>query len=179
MRIGIVSGDDVLAILRKQPKLFPHLETREPLSSVTDSLVTANVYLGAAPIVDAIRTNAQIVITGRVADPSLTVAPCIAHFNWHSNDWPRIAGATVAGHLVECGTQVTGGISTNWMNLDSSNIGYPIVEVSPDGSCVVAKPAGTGGRVNEQTVKEQLLYEIGDPRIISARMQRCPFSSCT
>jgi hypothetical protein len=143
MRIGVISGDDVLPILRQRPELFPHLESGEPISTVADSLVTANAYLGAAPLVEAIRSNAQIIITGRVADPSLTVAPCMAHFNWAADDWPRIAGATVAGHLIECGTQVTGGISTNWMNLNASNIGYPIVEVSADGSCVV--------------------YEIGDP----------------
>jgi len=163
IRIGIVGGDDVLQILRERPGLFPHLETGAPLSTVADSLVTANAYLGASPLVDAIRSGADILITGRVADPSLTVAPCIAHFNWPANDWPRIAGATIAGHLIECGTQVTGGISTSWMDLNASNIGYPIVEVFADGSCVVTKPAGTGGKVTEQTVKEQLLYEIGDP----------------
>jgi hypothetical protein len=163
LKIGIVSGDDVLPVLREQPDLFPHLETREPVSTVADSLVTANAYLGAAPIVEAIGHGADIVVTGRLADPSLTVAPCIAHFGWSPDDWSRIAGATVAGHLIECGTQVTGGISTHWMDLNASEIGYPIVEISADGSCVVTKPAGTGGRVDEQTVKEQLLYEIGDP----------------
>jgi acyclic terpene utilization AtuA family protein len=163
MRIGVISGDDVLPMLRERPELFPHLESGAPLSSVADVLVTANAYLGAASLVEAILSSARIIITGRVADPSLTVAPCIAHFNWPADDWNRIAGATVAGHLIECGTQVTGGISTNWMNLNASNIGYPIVEISADGSCVVTKPAGTGGAVNEQTVKEQLLYEIGDP----------------
>jgi hypothetical protein len=163
MKIGIVTGDDVLPILRERSRDFPHLETGVALSTVADALVTANAYLGAAPIVDAIRAGADIVVTGRVADPSLTVAPCIAHFNWSNDHYPRIAGATIAGHLIECGTQVTGGISTNWMNLDNQDIGYPIVEISSDGSCVVTKAAGTGGRVNEQTVKEQLLYEIGDP----------------
>jgi hypothetical protein len=162
MKIGVVTGDDVLPILYEPSQDFPHLETGVALSTVAKDLVTANAYLGAAPIVEAIRAGADIVVTGRVADPSLTVAPCVAHFNWSNNDYPRIAGATIAGHLIECGTQVTGGISTNWMNLDNHDIGYPIVEVSPDGSCVVTKPAGTGGRVNEQTVKEQLLYEIGD-----------------
>ncbi len=120
--------------------------------------------LAPAPVAEALKQGADIVITGRLADPSLTVAPCIAHFDWSPDDHDRIAGATVAGHLIECGTQVTGGISTDWLHLpDVANIGYPIVEVSEDGSCVVTKPVGTGGRVNERTVKEQLLYEIGDP----------------
>lgn len=163
LRVGLVTGDDVLPLLRERPTDFPHLESREPLSTVLDSLVTANAYLGAAGIVESLRAGADIVVTGRVADPSLTVAPCIAHYGWKFDDWNRIAGATVAGHLIECGTQVTGGISTHWLDLDTTSIGFPIVEVAEDGSCVVTKPTGTGGAVNERTVKEQLLYEIGDP----------------
>ncbi|HEY2588955.1 MAG TPA: acyclic terpene utilization AtuA family protein [Tepidisphaeraceae bacterium] len=163
LKIGLVTGDDVLPLLRERPADFPHLETRNSLSSVLDSVVTANAYLGAAGIVEALRAGADIVVTGRVADPSLTVAPCIAHYDWKLDDWDRIAGATVAGHLIECGTQITGGISTHWLDLDTRNIGFPIVEVADDGSCVVTKPAGTGGVVDERTVKEQLLYEIGDP----------------
>lgn len=162
LRVSVVTGDDVLPLLRERPADFPHLENGQPLSTVLDSLVTANAYLGAAGIVEALRAGADIVVTGRVADPSLTVAPCIAHFGWNPDDWDRIAGATVAGHLIECGTQVTGGISTHWLELDTRNIGFPIVEVAGDGSCVVTKPAGTGGAVDERTVKEQLLYEIGD-----------------
>lgn len=161
--IATVQSDDVLPILRENPAGFPHLETGAPLTSVLDSLVTANAYLGAAPLVEAIRGGADLVVTGRVADPSLTVGPCIAHYGWAPNDWGRVAGATVAGHLIECGTQVTGGISTHWLDLEATDIGYPVVEVSADGSCVVTKPPGTGGLVNERTVKEQLLYEIGDP----------------
>ena len=163
IKIGVVSGDDVLPLLEERPEAFPHLESGNSLPDLAGALVTANAYLGAAPLVEAIRAGADLVITGRVADPSLTVAPCIAHFGWKPDDWGRLAGATVAGHLIECGTQVTGGISTNWLDIDPFNIGYPIVEVSPDGSCVVTKPASTGGRVNAQTVKEQLVYEIGNP----------------
>ncbi|HEY7087298.1 MAG TPA: acyclic terpene utilization AtuA family protein [Tepidisphaeraceae bacterium] len=150
LKIGVVSGDDVLSLVRNEPAPAP--------------LITANAYLGAAPIVEAIRQDADIIITGRVADPSLTVAPCIAHFNWRDDEYDKLAGATVAGHLIECGTQVTGGISTDWMNIpEPANIGFPIVEVREDGSCTVTKPAGTGGRVDGHVVKEQLLYEIGDP----------------
>ncbi len=164
LKIGVVSGDDVLSLLRRDPGSFRHLEDGTSLDSVAAELVSANAYLGACPVVKAIADGADIVIIGRVADPSLTVAPCIAHFGWTATDYNKIAGATVAGHLIECGTQVTGGISTDWLDLpDPAHIGFPVAEIHSDGSCVITKPAGTGGRVSEQTVKEQLLYEIGDP----------------
>ena len=166
MKIGVVTGDDVLPVLQTDAgtKAFTNLETGEPIKKISESLVTANAYLGAQPVADALAAGADIVITGRVADPSLTVAPCMAEFGWSPNDHDRIAGATIAGHLIECGTQVTGGISTDWLQIpDAANIGFPVVEVSRDGACVVTKPERTGGVVNERTVKEQLLYEIGDP----------------
>ncbi len=164
-KIGVVTGDDVLPHILQDPNspTYSHLETKQTLGSQAKELVTANAYLGAEKIVEAIQNGADIIITGRIADPSLVVAPCIAHFNWTASDFNPLAGATVAGHLIECGTQVTGGISTDWLNLPNTNIGFPIVEVSADGSCIVTKPHGTGGAVNEQTVKEQLLYELGDP----------------
>ncbi len=165
--IAIVDGDDVLEQLRAETIDAPlrrNLDTNEPLSSVRDRLVTANAYLGAQPVAEALALGADIVITGRVADPSLTVAAC-AHFHgWAWDDWPRLAGATVAGHLIECGAQVTGGISTDWLMVPNvDRIGFPIVEVAEDASFVVTKPRGSGGGVTEQTVKEQLVYEIGDP----------------
>ena len=176
-RIAVVSGDDVSALIRRSShsgtvtsrfdtgsSRFDNLETGAPLGTVLDRLVSANAYLGARPITKALELGADVVITGRVADPSLTVAPAVRHFGWRWDDFDRLAGATVAGHLIECGAQLTGGIATNWLDVpDVANIGYPVVEIEEDGSCVVTKPAGTGGRVNEQTVKEQLLYEIGDP----------------
>lgn len=166
MRIGVVTGDDVFSIFKAEPEnvLFRNLETQTPLADVVNALVTANAYLGAKPMAEALLAGADIVITGRVADPSLTVAPCAAHFGWSWDEYDKLAGATVAGHLIECGTQVTGGISTNWLNItDPAHIGFPVVEMHADGSCIVTKPKGTGGRVNFETVKEQLLYEIGDP----------------
>jgi hypothetical protein len=165
LRIGVVSGDDVLEQLRAaSPGSFAHLETGQPLSDVFPNLVTANAYIGAAPIAEALRGGADWIITGRVADPSLAVGACLHHFGWPLDDYDRIAGATIAGHLIECGTQVTGGISTDWLDLpNNGDLGFPIVEVSADGSCVVTKPAGTGGRVERGTVAEQLVYEIGDP----------------
>ena len=170
MKIGVVTGDDVLPVVqvagRKGPgkKLLSNLETGESITKVFDSLITANAYLNAQPVAEALIAGADIVITGRVADPSLTVAPCLAEFGWPPDDYDRIAGATVAGHLIECGTQVTGGICTDWLQIpDPAGIGFPVVEMSGDGSCIVTKPKRTGGVVNERTVKEQLLYEIGDP----------------
>ncbi len=170
MRIGVVTGDDVLELVRNSAAMrtptpqFRNLDTGRPINDVQDRLVTANAYLGAAPIVEALAGGADIVITGRVADPSLTVAACVHHFGWSENDLDQLAGATVAGHLIECGTQVTGGISTDWLDVPyAAHIGFPIVEVAADGSSIVTKPRGTGGCVTPLTVKEQLVYEIGDP----------------
>jgi hypothetical protein len=164
LRVAVVTGDDVLALVRLGGPGFRNLETGADLATVAARLVTANAYLGAAAIADALRAGADIVVTGRVADPSLTVGPCAAHFGWAPDDWDRLAGATVAGHLLECGTQACGGFSTDWLGLPGAHdIGFPVAEVAADGSCVLTKPAGTGGAVTVQTVKEQLLYEIGDP----------------
>ena len=144
-KIAIVSGDDVLHLMEKK-------------------LINANAYLGAWPIVEALKKGADIVITGRVADPSLTVAAAAFYYGWGIEEYDKLAGATVAGHLIECGTQSTGGISTNWLDVpDVENIGFPYVEVDEDGSFVITKPKNTGGFVNIEIVKEQLLYEIGDP----------------
>lgn len=166
IKVGVVSGDDVLSVLKNQRDnpLFRHLETGAALDSVCETLVAANAYLGAELIADALSQGCHLVITGRVADPSLTVGPCMAHFDWAWNDYTRLAGATIAGHVIECGTQVTGGISTHWLEMpDAAHIGFPVIEVYADGHAVVTKPPATGGAVTLETVKEQLLYEIGDP----------------
>ncbi len=179
LRIAVVSGDDVLPLLQRadadgsladlpsqvaKPGEFSNLETGEPLAAIASRLVTANAYLGADAIAAALLAGADIVITGRVADPSLTVGPCLAHFGWKSTEYDPLAGATVAGHLIECGTQVCGGFSTDWLELpDVDDIGFPIVEVQSDGSCVVTKSVHSGGAVTLDTVREQLLYEIGNP----------------
>lgn len=147
LKIAVVTGDDVLSRVKTEKQLK-----------------TANAYLGAEPIVEALHMGADIVITGRVADPSLTVAPCIYHFGWKKEDYARLAQGTVAGHLIECGRQVTGGIATNWLELhDPVNIGFPVVDMEESGDFVVTKPKSTGGIVDEYTVAEQLLYEILDP----------------
>jgi hypothetical protein len=143
---------------------FTHLDTGEHLTAVRDRVVSANAYLGAPPIAKALRLGASIVITGRVADAALTVGPAAFEHGWKWDDWDRLAGATVAGHLIECGAQCTGGLWCNWQEApDLANVGYPIAEIEADGACRITKPNGTGGAVNVETVSEQLLYEVGDP----------------
>ncbi|WP_442511572.1 acyclic terpene utilization AtuA family protein [Novipirellula sp. SH528] len=169
LRIGIVSGDDVLSTLTStaaghEIDPFTNLDSGESLAGSVDRLVTANAYLGADPITRALADGADIVITGRVADPSMVVAACVHHFGWDEEDLDRLAGATVAGHLIECGPQVTGGICTDWLEVpDVTHLAFPIVEVVEDGACTVTKPQHCGGKVTQWTVKEQLVYEIGDP----------------
>jgi len=167
LRIGIVSGDDLLARL---PELqvagcrLENLDTGQALSELGQSVVSANAYLGARPIAEALAGGARLVITGRVADASLTVGPAIHEFGWAWNDWDRLAGASVAGHLIECGAQITGGLYRHWQDIDLANVGYPIAELNDDATSILMKPEGTGGVVNHETVCEQLVYEIGDPR---------------
>jgi hypothetical protein len=166
-RIAVVSGDDLsdrLPELVRAGHPFNHLDTGEPLEPMLERVVSANAYLGAGPIVEALAQGARVVITGRVADASLTVAPAVYEFGWGATDVSRVAGATVAGHLIECGAQVTGGMYYDWQRIpDYVNIGYPIAEIADDGSFTITKPKGTGGLVSRETVIEQLLYEIGDP----------------
>jgi Acyclic terpene utilisation family protein AtuA len=165
LKIAIIAGDDVLNELNTCAfDAYPNMDTREEIGKVQGLLATANVYIGSKPIVDALQAGADIIITGRVADPCLTAAPCISHFNWSWDDYDRIASATIGGHLIECGTQVTGGFSTNWSSIDSmTQPGYPVIEMYEDGRIIVTKPENTDGAVTMETVKEQLLYEIGDP----------------
>lgn len=168
MKIGVVIGDDVLGSLMADDSggaAFQNLDSLASLTSVRDRLVTANAYLGCDGIVQALMAGADIVITGRVADPSMVVAPCVFEFGWAQNDWDRLAGATVAGHLLECGTHVTGGIYTDWLDVpDPTHLGFPIAEILNDGSCTITKSADSGGCVTPETVREQLIYEIGDPQ---------------
>ena len=160
-RIAVLSGDDLSDASHRAL-------LRECLGGELDEshFVCANAYQGAAEIAAAIRAGAELVVTGRVADPSLTVGPAMAHYGWSPDDWDRLGGATMAGHLLECGAQVSGGYFADpgmkeVPGLD--NIGFPIAEIAADGSCVVTKAANTGGLVDTRTVKEQLLYEIHDP----------------
>ena len=172
--IGVVTGDDVLGWIPEwitQGIDLSHLETGASITTVASRLVAANVYLGARPIAEALQSGARFVVTGRVADASLTLGPAAAHFGWRWDEWNKLAGASAAGHLIECGAQATGGLWNGWSELpDFAGIGYPIAEVAADGSCTITKPDGTGGRVSVGTVTEQLLYEIDDPARIARRM---------
>ncbi|QFT85238.1 hypothetical protein FIU88_09640 [Halomonas sp. THAF12] len=164
LSIAEVFGDDIRDELHNLNLLQWEAEKRDvPLA---EDLVSANVYLGASPLVEAIDFDADVIVAGRVADPSLFLAPLIHHFGWAWNDWDRLAAGTMAGHLGECGSQVCGGYFADPGKKDvpdMARLGYPIIEVDFDGSLVVTKPEGTGGYVNERTVKEQLLYEVHDP----------------
>ncbi len=164
--VGVVSGDDLMPRLDQLLGEHPlnNLDTGAPLASVRPRVVSANAYLGAVPIVEALRRGASVVITGRVADASLTLAPCVHEFGWRRDDWDRLAAGTVAGHLIECGAQATGGLWCHWQEApDLANVGYPVAVVEPDGGLTITKPPNTGGAVNVETVTEQLLYEVGDP----------------
>ncbi len=166
-KIATVSGDDLLPRLDSllaAGEPLANLDTCEPLSSVRERVVSANAYLGARPIAEALRQGASIVITGRVADASLTVGPAAHVLGYAWDDWDRLAAATAAGHLIECGAQATGGLWCNWADApDLANVGYPIAEIEADGSFTIGKPRGSGGAVNVETITEQILYEVGDP----------------
>jgi hypothetical protein len=161
LRVAVVEGDDLLATL---PAAQLHALLGEPRTAREP--VSANVYLGALEIAGALRAGAQVVVTGRVADPSLALGPMLAHFGWAMDDWDRLACGTMAGHLLECGAQVCGGYFADPGVKDVpaiADVGFPIVEMRGDGCFVVTKAAATGGCVDTRTVKEQLLYEIHDP----------------
>lgn len=188
--LAIVTGDDLLPQLDDlvgQGCDFANLDTGEPLSKLLpdpsairnsqSTIASANAYLGARPIAEALARGARIVITGRVADASLTVGPCVHEFGWSWDDWQKLAAASVAGHLIECGAQVTGGYSVDWKKYDLANVGYPIAEIDGGASTVITKAAGTGGAVNRTTVTEQLVYEIGDPQHYLTPDVDCDFTS--
>jgi hypothetical protein len=164
--IGVVTGDDILSRiddLRAAGEDLVNLDTGQPISQLRHPIVSANAYLGARPIAEAFQQGAELVITGRVADASLTLGPAAFEFGWSWTDWGRLAGASVAGHLIECGAQATGGLFRDWQGLNLANVGYPIAEIDNSGGCVITKPDATGGRVDRHTIAEQLVYEIGDP----------------
>ncbi len=168
LKIGVVAGDDILDRIdefRSKGIDFRNMETGEDVSTVAERISSANVYFGAFPIVEALQQGADVVITGRTTDTGLTLAPMVYEFGWEEDDWDKLAAGTIAGHIMECGGQATGGnFSAGWENVPGlENIGFPITEAFSDGSIVITKHKGTGGLVSQQTIKEQLLYEIGDP----------------
>jgi hypothetical protein len=168
LRIGVVTGDDLLprlGDLMAQGHTLSHMETGEPLEAVSDRVLSANAYIGSEPIVQALTRGAQVVITGRSTDTALTMAPIRFEYGWSDTDYDKLAAGIVAGHIIECGAQCSGGNCLyNWRDIpDLANVGYPIAEAYEDGSFVITKHSGTGGRVSVHTVSEQLVYEMGDP----------------
>jgi Acyclic terpene utilisation family protein AtuA len=167
LRVGVVEGDDLLPRLGELLATHPlrNMDTGEPLAAHAERVLSANAYLGAQPVATALRMGADIVLCGRITDTALALAPCLAEFDWATDDWDRLAAGTIAGHILECGAQCTGGNFTRfWEVPELWNVGYPIVEARADGTFTVTKHPGTGGLVTVDTVAEQLLYEMGDPR---------------
>ena len=169
VRVGVVEGDD---ILERLPELveagheMAHMETGEPMAPIIPDVTSANVYLGARGVLEALQEGALIVVCGRVTDTGLALGPLMHEFGWEADDWDRLAAGTVVGHILECGPQSTGGNFTRWWEVpDLWNVGYPVIEAREDGSFVVTKHPGTGGMVTVETVSEQLLYEMGDPAV--------------
>jgi hypothetical protein len=169
LKVAVVLGDDVYArideFLAKGYELRD-MDTGAPIAAIRDRILSANAYIGAFPLVEALATGAQVVIAGRSTDTALTLAPMAHRFGWTPDDYDKLAAGTIAGHIIECGAQSSGGnCQVDWQSIpDMANVGYPIVEAEPDGSFTVTKHAAAGGRVNIHTVKEQLLYELGDPQ---------------
>lgn len=168
LKVAVVEGDDIFADLQEivaggEP--LDNMDTGEPLSSVLDRVTSANVYIGAFPIAEALSKGANIVLTGRGTDPGLVLGPLIHEFGWTSEQYDLLAAGTVAGHILECGAQCTGGNYTDWRKIPNmAMIGYPIVAARADGSFCVTKHEGTGGLVSTDTVRHQLVYEMGDPK---------------
>jgi len=168
LTIGVVTGDDLLPRLDQLLAAghpLANLDTGRPLADVRAKVQSANAYLGAGPVVEALRQGADIVITGRVTDTGLTLGPLMHEFGWRADDWDRLAAGTVAGHTIECGAQSSGGNDlADWGRVkDLANVGYPIVEARPDGTFAIIKHPKTGGAITVAGVTEQLVYEMGDP----------------
>jgi hypothetical protein len=170
-KIAVVIGDDILGRLdelrgaEKSPCAFDNMETGQKYAEIAGRVEAANIYFGAAPVVEALKWEPDIIITGRVTDTGITIAPMIHEFGWSWRDWDKLASGIVAGHILECGSQATGGNFTDWQRVESfKDIGYPIAQVQASGEFVITKHPGTGGLVSCDTVREQLFYEMGHPK---------------
>jgi hypothetical protein len=169
LKVAVVLGDDIYSRIDEllaRGHEMRDMETGAPLSQIRERILSANAYIGAFPLAEALGTGADVVIAGRSTDTALALAPMVHRFGWEPGDYDKLAAGTIAGHIVECGAQCSGGnCQVDWETIpDMANIGYPILEAEPDGSFVVTKHTGTGGRISTHTVKEQLLYELGDPK---------------
>ena len=169
LKIAVVYGDNIvdqLDYLISDENKLDNMETGESINGIRDKMLSANIYFGAFPIVEALEKGADIVITGRTTDTGLTLAPMIYEFGWKQNDYDLLAAGTVAGHILECGAQASGGnLLADWQSVkDMANIGFPIAIAKPDGEVIITKHESLGGKVSFETIAEQLVYEIGDPK---------------
>ncbi len=174
LKVAVIEGDDLILRKDELAALAPRdMFSLEKFPS-PDSIISANAYLGASPLAEALADGADIVVTGRIVDSALTLAACAWHYSWQFDDFDRLAAGSLVGHLLECGPQATGGNFTDWRSVpDRAHIGYPIAEVEEDGSATITKPPDTGGLVTRGTVTEQLVYEIGDPADYQLPDVRC------
>jgi hypothetical protein len=168
LKVAVVNGDDVFNRLDEfaaKGYEMRDMDTGEPIRSIRPQILSANAYIGAFPLAEALDTGADVVIAGRSTDTALTLAPMVHRFGWQPDDYDKLAAGTIAGHIIECGAQCSGGnCQVDWESIpDLADIGYPIIEAHPDATFTVTKHESTGGRVHTDTVKEQLLYELGDP----------------
>ena len=167
IKIGVIQGDDIfpdLKTLIDKGVSFSNMDTGNSIDTIIDHVYSANVYIDSFTIAQALEQGAQIVLAGRVSDPGLALGPCIYEFGWEKSDFNLLASGTLAGHITECGAQCTGGNYSDWKSVpDLAGVGYPIIEMQPDGKFCITKHKGTGGLVNRETVGEQILYEMGDP----------------
>lgn len=180
--VAAISGDDILdrlPQLRGEGISLSNLDTGESFDAVADDVIAANAYLGAYPLVDALDHDPDVVITGRCVDAALVMAPLVHEFGWGRDEYDKLSSGAVAGHILECGVQATGGVFTDWEDIDFQEIGFPIATVEPDGEFVVTKSENTGGAVTEETVKEQLVYEIKDPTAYQLPDVTVDFTSLT
>ncbi len=169
LKVAVILGDDILNRIEEiisSGCYLNNMETNEPITIIKDKILSANVYFGAFPIVESLKQGADIVITGRTTDTGLTLAPMIYEFGWNKTNYDLLAAGTVAGHILECGAQASGGnFLGDWKSVPNmADIGFPIAEAYPNGEVIITKHENTGGRVSFETVSEQLLYEIGDPK---------------
>ena len=167
IKIGVIQGDDIfptLAELRKKGVSFENMDTGADFDSIMDKVYSANVYINSSTISDALDKGSQIVLAGRVSDPGLALGPCIYEFGWKDQDYDLLAAGTLAGHITECGAQCTGGNYSRWQDVPNlANVGYPIIEMQPNGKFCITKHENSGGLINRETIGEQVLYEMGDP----------------
>ena len=182
VKIGVIEGDDIfenLNFIHPNEATLANMETGQKFLKIKEHVTSANAYIHSFSIAEALSCGAQIVLAGRVSDPGLTLGPCIYEFNWKEDEYDKLASGTLAGHIIECGAQCTGGNFSKWRDVpDMTNIGYPIIEIDNTGEFHISKAKNTGGLINKETVAEQILYEMGDPENYISPDVCVDFTSC-